>query len=133
MTTQSILSGQSIGTGSNIGNGKFSIAPLTFGGTTTAYTVAVKLTNGTTGGLDKAQTVRVWFASCYATLTAAQALVQLRQEASYVDIRPSPEVAGIAIINSELMPVQGAKFYAWVDAPTYPTAGTLDVTLVESP
>lgn len=133
MTTQSAISGQSIGTGSNIGTNKFSINPLTFGATTTAYVVNVQLTNGATSSLDKNQIVRVWYATTMRTVTAANAMVQLGMTAKFVDLRPHFAPLLVRIVDSDLETITGSKFHCWVDAPTFPVAASLSVDLVELP
>lgn len=132
MTTQSAISGQSFGTGANIGNNKFSIAPLTLGATTTAYVVNVQWTNAA-GVVDRLQAVRVWYTTTMRTVLNTDASAKLGQTARYVDLRPNQVTGGIAIKDSSLEPVTGSKFHCWVDAPTLTNAGTLDVDLVELP
>lgn len=135
MTTQSAISGQSFGTSTNIGEGKFSITPLTLADITTAYVVNVQVTNGAgITGLDgNPQTLRVWYTTTMRTVTAANAPVQLRQTAHYVDILCRGKTAEVQIRDSMLEPKTGAKFHCWVDAPSLTNAATLDVDVVEVP
>lgn len=132
MTTQSCISGQSFGTGSNIGDGKFSITPKTFAATTTAFIVNVKVTNGT-GPVDRQVEVRVWYTSTMRTVTAGNAPSHLGPTARYVDVRIPVDSSGVSIKDSSLEPITGANFHCWVDAPKLQTAATLDVDLVEVP
>ena len=132
MTTQAALSGQSFGTGANIGNNKFSIAPLTLAGTTTTYVVNVQVTTGA-GPVHADLEVRVWYTTTMRTVTGSDAPVKLGQTARYVDIRIPKHSSTIAIKDSTLEPVTGSKFHCWVDAPTLQTAATLDIDVVELP
>lgn len=132
MTTQSAISSQSIGTSTNVGDGKFSINPLTLAGTTTAYVVNVQWTNGT-GVFPKRDTVVVWYTTTMRTVTAADAPQKLAQTARFVEIRPAQGSGLIAIKDSSLEPVTGSKFHCWVSVPNLTVAATLDVDLVELP
>lgn len=132
MTTQTAINAQSMGTGANIGNGKFSIAPLTLAATTTGYVVNAKLVNGV-GIVRRNQPTRIWYTTSLFVLTAAAALAQLQQTAHSLDIVPAPDTAGTAIKDGMLEPATGPYFYCWVDAPTFDIAAALTVTLVELP
>jgi hypothetical protein len=132
MTTTTLINGQSLGTGFNIGNNKFSIGPLTLAASTTAYVLSVKLVNGV-GPVRRGQFVRVWYTSCYEAVTAANAPLQLGQTARYVDIMPAPDTAGVAYKDSSLEPVTGGFMNVWVDSPGADIASLLSVTLVELP
>lgn len=130
MTTQTAISAQAFGTSTNVGNGKFSISPLTFAGTTTAFVVSVLVDLADNEPFSKTTKLRVWYTSTYATVTAGDAVSKLGQTARYVDVvldRP------IAIVDSSLEPLTGTKFHCWVDAPTQVGAGAVTVTLVELP
>ena len=130
MTTQSAISGQSFGTSTNIGNDKFSINPLTLGAGTTAYCVNVQVTAGTAGQGSQIE-VRVWYTTTMRTVTAANAPIQLKTTARYVDIRLNNGSGLITIKDSALEPATGSKFHCWVEAPKLDVAATLDVDLVE--
>ena len=130
MITQTAISAQSFGTGGNTGQGKFSIAPLTFNAGTLQYAVSVLITNGA-GIVDQSQEVRVWYATTQETLTGAQAVLRLKGTARYVDLRPNYDTAGNAIRNSVIEPVLGQSFHCWVDAPALPVAATITVKLLE--
>lgn len=132
MTTQVAINGQSVGTGSNVGDNKFSISPLTIGGTTTAYVVNIKLVNGA-AGYDRNQVIRVWHTTTTQTVSATDAPKHLNQTARYVDIRPGQDSAAVQIVDSDLEPVTGANFHCWCTVPKYSVAATLTVTLVELP
>lgn len=132
MTTQSCISGQSIGTSTNKGNGVFSISPKTLASTTTAYVVSVQLTNGA-GPVETNQCVVVYYTTTMRTVTSGNAPAYLGQTARSITLRPASNNSGIAIADSALEPVTGSKFHLWVNAPTFDVAGTLDVDLVELP
>lgn len=132
MTTQSIISGQSFGTSTNVGNGKFSVSPLTLTSTTTAYVITAQWTNGA-GPWDPNARVKVWYTTTMRTVTAANAPQQLGQTARFVELFPAPGSSLLAIKDSSLEPVTGEKLHCWVDAPTLPTAATLSVDIVELP
>ena len=133
MTTQSCISGQSIGTSTNVGNNLFSIAPKTFAATTTAYVVNAQVTNGSTKGQDKGNVIRVWYTSTMRTVTNTDAPTKLGLTARYVDVRPQSSASLIRIVDSSLEPITGSKFHCWVDTPNLTEACTLDVDLVELP
>lgn len=132
MTTQSAISGQSFGTSTNIGNNKFSIAPLTLADATTAIVVNAQWTNGA-GPLNPSARLVVWFNTTMRTVSAANAPFTLKQGAEFVVVEPHSDSSKIASKNSELAIKAGANFHCWVDAPTLPTAATLSVDVVELP
>lgn len=130
MTTQAIFTAQSIGATTNTGEGKFSIAPLTIGATTTAYVVSIKITLGADEPLSKTKKIRVWYTTTTHTVAAADAVSQLGQTARFVEVTADRP---IIIADSTLEPVTGSKFHAWADPGTLTTAGSLTGTLVELP
>lgn len=132
MTTQSAISGQSFGTSTNIGNGKFSISPLTLAATTTAFVVNAQWTNGA-GPLDPNARVKVWYTTTMRTVTSGTAVQKLGQTARFVELFPAQNSSELTIKDSTLEPVTGSKLHVWVDAPTLPTAATLSVDVVELP
>lgn len=130
MTTTTVINAQSFGTGSNVGNGKFSQNPVTLQVTTTAFVVSAEMATGNNGQLDPKTKIRVWYTTTTRTVTAADAPSKLGQTAHYVDVtidRP------VAIRDSMLEPVTGNLFHVWVDAPVLGVAGTITVVLVELP
>lgn len=131
MTTTTSISSQSIGTSTNVGQGLFP-QKVTKQTATTAFLVDVRITNGA-GGYNPVSEVRVWYASSTFSLSAANAVTQLRAAAGYVDVRPSPHASGVTIRQSDLATVNGSYIYFWVDVPLVSVAQTLDVTLVELP
>ena len=135
MTTQSLISAQSVGTSTNIGNNKFSINPVTLAAGTTAFVINAQLTtpSTTTALQDKGQALRVWYTTTIRTVTAANAPFTLGQTARYVDIRPG-QVAGLAFsIDSTLEPKTGSLLHCWCDVPAFTVAHTLSVDVVELP
>src|ERR1035437_7878120 len=132
MTTTLVISAQSVGTGTNKGNGLFSIAQVALQATTTAFVVSGQLTNGA-GPVDPNQQIRIWYSPTPWTVTAGNAAAQLNKTARYVDIKPNPNASAVTITDSSLEPVTGANFNLWVDAPTFAIAGALSVNLVELP
>ena len=127
MTTQTAINAQSFGTSTNVGNDKFSITPLTFGGTTERYVVSVK-TVGAAGVLTPRK-LRVWFATTPYTVTAAAAPYHFKNP-RYVDVEVNN---GTVIVDSLVEECKGSKFHCWVDAPKLEVAATITVTLVELP
>lgn len=130
MTVTDSISGQSIGTSTNVGERKFP-QKVTKQSLTTAWTVSAKLTNGATGYAPSG-IVRIWYASSNFNLTAAEAAAGLRPT-RYLDLRPSPHAAGIVADSGELITATGNYLFFWCDLPTVPTAQTLDVSCVELP
>lgn len=135
MTTQTAISAQSFGTGSNVGNNKFSIAPLTLASGTTAFIVNVQVTNGTgaSGNSGQPVDVRVWYTTTVRTVTAGNAPLTLGATARYIDTKIMGGTAAVYSKDSSLEPKTGASFHCWVDAPNLSVAATLDVVLVELP
>lgn len=131
MTTNSPISSQSIGTGSNKGEG---ILPqkITLAGTTTAFVITGRVTNGA-AAYDPANEVIIWYSTSSFSITAAAAAVQLRPTARYLSIKVSNLAAGVVIKDSSLEPVTGGYLYLWCDIPTFSVAATLDVNAVELP
>jgi hypothetical protein len=127
MTTQAAINGQSFGTSTNVGNNKFSITPLTFGGTTERYVVSVK-TVGAAGVLTP-RYFRVWYATTPYSVDAANAPYHFKNP-RYVDVEVNN---GTVIIDSLVETCKGSKFHCWADAPKLEVAATLSVTLVELP
>ncbi len=136
MTITSVITAQSIGTGSNKGNSKFATSALVLQSTTTAYVVNVQVTPGA-GPVDHKLELRVWFTTTPRTVTAGNAPYTLGQTAHYVDIRFGTgglSLPSVAISkDSALEPVTGGNLHVWCDVPGLDTAATLDVSIVELP
>lgn len=131
MVTNNSISGQSIGTSTNVGEGKFP-QKITLNAATTAYVITPRLTNGA-AAYDPAQVVRVWYTTSSFSLTAAQAVAQLDTTARYIDVRFKPLNGQVNIKDSTLENVTGGYLYLWCDVPNLATAATLDVNAVELP
>jgi hypothetical protein len=133
MTTQTAISAQSFGTSTNIGNGKFSISPLTLAASTTAYVVNVKII---AAAPEPNVEVRVWYTTIFESTSAGNAVAQLGGTARYVDTKLSSDGATTSFTvkkDSMLEPITGGFFNCWVDAPKLSAAATITVTLVELP
>lgn len=135
MTTQSAISSQSFGTSTNIGNGKFSISPLSLDAGTTAYVVNVQVTPGA-GPADQLAVIRVWYTTTMRTVTSANAPYTLAETARYVDCKvgnPNPTVSVAVSKDSQLETKTGTYFHCWADVPKLDTAAALSVDVVELP
>lgn len=131
MTTTNAINGQSIGTSTNVGEGKFP-QKVTLAATTTAFIVTLRLTNGADTYMQKNEIV-VWYSTSSFSITAAAAVAALRPTARYISIKPPQGAGVVAIKDSSLEPVTGGFLYLWCDLPTFLTAATLDVNTVELP
>lgn len=131
MTTTASISGQSIGTGANIGYGLFP-RKVTRQVTTTAFVIAAKVTNGAAGYTPQ-QEIRIWYSSSSFSVLAADAAAALHDTARYLDVKPDALAGGIEIKDSSLEPITGDYIYLWCDIPTVAVAQTLDVNVVELP
>lgn len=140
MTTQALITSQSFGTSTNVGNAKFSATPVTLAAVTTGYVINVQVTRPAgalplTGNGGPA-TIRVWYATTIRTVTAANAPVTLCQAARYVDCvfnKPGEAASGVITAESFFEPKTGDFLHCWCDAPGTLNACTLDVSVVECP
>lgn len=130
MTTTNAISSQSIGTSTNIGEGKFP-QKVTKVAASTAFVVEGRVTNGAAGYLG--QIVRLWYAASSYDITAAAAVIALQPSARYVDIPLSPDSGTDSIRTSLLEPALGQYIYLWCDVPTLATAATLYANVTELP
>jgi len=136
MTTTAVLSGQSIGTSTNVGNDltfAASTMKVTIQTTTTTFVVSAKLTNGA-GSYNLGSRPVVWYASSPFSVvyTAAPALFR-NGGARYLEMVPSTQ-SGLAVAKtSSLETVNGSYIYVWCDVPTVSVAQTLDISVVELP
>ena len=131
MTTTTAISAQTIGTSTNVGNGKFP-QKVTLTAGTTAFVLSALLLNGT-DAYSRSNEVRIWYSTSSFSISAAAAVLQLRQTARYLDVRPSINPGETLIIDSTFEPITGAYLYLWCDIPTVTTAQTLTVNVVELP
>lgn len=131
MTTTAAISGQSIGTSTNIGDGRFP-QKVTANAASTAFNVAARVTDG--AGPTNPGTVRVWFSSSSFNITAAVAVAALGTTARYLDVNlVDSRGSQIIIRDSTLEPLTGGYIYLWCSIPSLGTAATLDVNVVEVP
>lgn len=139
MTTQSLISGQSFGTSTNVGPGKFSISAATLAAATTAYIINVQVTPGA-GPVDRNAVIRVWYTTTMRTVTAGNAPYTLGPTARFVDCpignvnaATGFQVSVAVSRDSSLEPKTGDSLHVWCDAPTLSTAAVLSVDVVEVP
>ena len=131
MTTTAAISAQSVGTSTNVGEGKFPQKVTTTGYSDRFY-IEGKITNGA-GSYSPANKVRIWYSSYSASITAAAAVDLLRANARYLDLTPSPDGSIARSQISLCEPLSGLYIYLWVDIPTQTVAQTLDVNVIEGP
>ncbi len=129
MYITAVIAAQSIGTSSNQGNGLFP-QKVTAQTDTAGYTIAVQLTNGTSG-YDPNQRVTLFYTSSPFSYTAANAVLQLRQQAQSMDVRPDQGTGAIQTKTTPLAILFGLYVYFWFDVPKAPVAQTLAASLVE--
>lgn len=130
-TITAVISAQSFGTSTNVGDEKFADKTALQAGTT-LYSVTLSMTNGATV-YDLNQRLRLWYTTSPLDSTEADAPKIYGTTARYLDVIPSRIVSGIAARISPTDYIAGGFFYCWVSAPKLPTAATFTVTLVETP
>lgn len=128
-----LINAQSIGTGTNAGEGLFPVK-VTLQATTTAYVLSMRVTNGTDAYVTSDEVIVRYSTTPFgASYTAAQAVPVLGQTHRFVYIKLQ-RTAGLAIIkDSSIEPVTGGTLFIWCDIPKVATAMTLDVYLQELP
>lgn len=131
MTTTASISGQSIGTSTNVGNGKFP-QKVTAAVTTTGFVISARVTMGTQGSAG-ASTVRVWYSSSSFNITAAAAVEALSGTVRYLDLILPTTGGTVRIKDGTLEPMTGGYIHIWCDVPVLDVAATLDVNVVELP
>lgn len=131
MTTTTAINAQSIGTGSNIGEGLFAYA-LTPQSTTDRFFVEAIITNGA-AGYDVSNKIIVRFACHSVSMTAALAPPILRSGARYMEVIGSSKAGQVTARTSLLEPLSAAYVYVWLDVPNQTTAQTITVKLIEGP
>lgn len=129
MTTTALVTTQSIGTGSNKGDG---ILPqkATLAGSTQNFVLSMEITNGA-GGYVKGSRISAWYATSPFSYTAADGVVQLRNKARYLEIIVSHNANIIHAAASVLEPVAGQYLYVWFDIPVVTVAQTMNVSYTE--
>jgi len=131
MTTTTIVSGQSIGTSTNVGNSKFP-TKQTLSPTSAAIVLTLRVTNGAGKGVDDERSViTMWYALSPVSVTAAEGTELLKQNARFVDLRLEPLAEKDRARDSELIVVSGQYLYVWFDVPPFNTAATLNAYLTE--
>ena len=134
MTTTSIITSQSIGTGSNIGP---FIAPVktTLNANTTAALISVSLTLGDTSASVSSK-LRVWCAvSPVSYSTATVGAYALKSGAQWVELNLDPKgLPTLVLERASMVDITAAGYhYCWIEAPTLPVAATVTVNLLELP
>lgn len=95
--------------------------------TTTAYTVAVALTNGAIEG-NPNHRLRFYAATSPLSLTTAQAVEQLKQVAAYVDVVPHRAPGQTTVQDFPLLARKGDYLYTWYEDITMPAGLTRTMT-----
>lgn len=131
MVTNNSISGQSIGTSTNIGEGLFP-QKITLNAATTCFVITPRITNGA-ASYDPANEIIVRYSTSSFSITAAQAVSQLDCTSRYVPVKMKPNNGAVAIKDSSLEPVTGGYLYLWCEIPKLSVAATLDVNVVELP
>lgn len=129
MTTTTVITSQSIGTSTNVGEGLFP-QQVAIQATTSDYVICMRVTNGAGSYLPKSEII-VRYASSPFNITAAQAVTQLAPASRYVSLKPSDKGSAVVIKNSLFEPILGGYIYLWCEVPSTTVAQTLDVSVVE--
>ena len=134
MTTTTIITSQSFGTGSNVGP-FLSPVKTALNAATTATVISASVTLGDTAGI-KSSKVKVWCA--VSPINYSSALVgayALKSGAQWVELNLDP--AGLPTLTMErasMADITASGYhYCWIEAPTLPTAATCTVNLQELP
>lgn len=131
MTTTTVISAQSIGTSTNIGNSLFA-TKVTLGAATSAAIIASRVTNAATGGsLDSRATVDIYYAFSPISVDAADAVNLLKQDARYLRLLTEVAVSADRSRSSQVEVASGQYLYLWCDIPTFAAAATLNVYVTE--
>ena len=131
MTTTTIVTAQSVGTSTNVGEGKFP-QKTTAQALTDRFYVEAKVTNGA-AAYDKSKRITMFMVASPTSVTAAAAVDLLRQTADRVDLRIDDKQGTQRATISSCIPLSGSYIYVWFDIPNQTVAQTLDVNLVEGP
>lgn len=97
---------------------------------TTAYSMHASLTNGAKSGNNQKKVV-LWHAVSPFSITTAQAVVQLLQQARRFEIIPHTSPGNIQITKSDMFQADGGFHYIWTEEPLLDIAATLTVVLTE--
>lgn len=132
MTVTASISGQSIGTSTNIGPDKFP-QKVTCQSGTDRFFIEATVTNGA-ASYDPANAIVIFYSSYSQSATANAALIdKLRKNARRLDVKPRRLAASVVVLASDLEPLSGPYIYLWCEIPTVSVAQTLDVNVVEGP
>lgn len=135
MTTTTIITTQSFGTGSNLGN-FLACTKTALQATTTALSICIQAVLASNGA-NRTSRLRVWQAcSSNSYATALLGCAALRQQATYVDLTLESILGSLTVErSSELLMAQGVSgyHYCWIEAPVLDVAATVTVKLQELP
>lgn len=129
-TVTAAINAQSIGTGGNVGNGKFPYK-LTKSAGSTVFSVEAKLVTGSGAPVTMSKVIARFCSSSFSQ-TAAEA-VEMLKGTKELEIKFAEASAGTRLISSELFSFLGDYAYLWVDVPPLTVAATLTVNFVELP
>lgn len=129
MTNTDLLSGQSVGTSTNIGSRLFASKTTLQTGTVGLFLEAA-LTNGAQG-MNLNAPIRAWLAISAFSVTAAVATVQMAKSAVPFELNASADPAGVMQTLTEMQVNAGLYAYVWFEVPKLPVAGSLSVKLTE--
>ena len=131
MTITAAISGQSIGTSTNVGPDKFAYK-VTAQTISDRFFIEGRITNGV-HDYNPTNRTRIWYASSTFSVTAAASVDLLRQTARYLELRES-NLSGVARVTVSLCePLSGGYVYLWAEVPNHVVAQTLDVNVIEGP
>jgi hypothetical protein len=123
-----VISAQSIGTGTDHGEGKYPIQ-LSLQSSTTAFAVEAEVTNGAAGYMK--QEIIVRYAVSSNNYSAADAVLALRHSSRYIPLFMRQNGGEKASRVSLLEPANGAYLYVWVENPKLAVAALLTVKVLE--
>lgn len=132
MTVTAAISGQSIGTSTNVGADKFP-QKVTAQSITDRFFIEVTVLNGASR-YDPANAITVFYTSYSQSITADSTMMaKLRQLARRIDVKPRVDGSATQIKVSDLEPLSGPYIYLWCEIPTVTVAQTLTVNVIEGP
>jgi len=121
--------GQAVGTGANAGEGLFP-QKIALAVGTIKVTLNARLTNGA-GPVSSQQRVLIHYIISSISVTAAAAVAQFRNGRRTMELTPGQAASDSVSRNSDTIPNAGGFLYYWVDCPTFPIAGSLDISSAE--
>jgi len=133
MTTTTIINGVTVGSGATTTQGFTNVTKTALQAGTTAYNVAIQLTNGALAG-NLNESIRVYTTTSPYSYTAALAAADtLSRQSVITECRPHKDPSGVITYSSPLLPRLGGYNYTWVEEGTLRIAATLTVDLCEVP